>query len=153
VANLGESRQYPIQIPQNILIGKPLYPVSLLDQPFYPYGVIGFLVWMAGSIDLVNQFLPWAEKIHDIRPDRVLAAEFEIHEFAVAQHGPEDPFGGRLVRPELAGEPMGESIGYWHKHCLPTGCPALEKSTTFTKCRKEMEECFLSPPVVQAGRG
>ncbi len=58
------------------------------------------LVWLA--VEFYNKSMLGAEEIHDVVPDLVLAAEFQVRELPVSEQFPERIFCRRLLFAQLS---------------------------------------------------
>ena len=73
--------------------------VAMFDKPLIPDGVASAISVLA-AIDLDDEPLLPTDKIHDIRPDRLLTHEFESAERPRTKVAPKLSFGGRRIFPQ-----------------------------------------------------
>ncbi len=74
----------------------------MCNEPLFS-GDVAAVVGMLATIDLDDEPMLSADKIHDVRPDRLLAHKFESRKRPGAKQPPEFSFCGCCVFPQLPG--------------------------------------------------
>jgi hypothetical protein len=87
-------------ISQHFVIPETQDAVTMRDQPLFANGV-AFVIGVLAAIDFDDEPLLSTDKIHDIRPDRLLTHEFEPGERSAAKVSPKLSFGACRIVPQL----------------------------------------------------
>ncbi len=93
-----------VEVVDHFVIGHAQDAIAGPRQKFFAAGIMGefFVRGMRRAVDFHDQSLLPANKIHEIRPDRLLAHEFIVTELASAQFSPQLLFRGRLDAAKVA---------------------------------------------------
>jgi hypothetical protein len=107
-----------LNVVKHIVVPETKHSVPLSLEPGCSHVIVGLLVIVLASIDLDDKPLLQADEVHDVSPERVLAAKPVSFELSFPQSTPQSTFGIGHVTTKLASSMSYEGFCHCRLHCF-----------------------------------